>query len=89
MYFSLGGHPAFQVPALAGTRRSDYFLTFDGQDELTYIQIDDQESLAFPDKKYRLALREGRCSIDDHMFDKYMDSMEIKAYCISYKRGNV
>ena len=69
MYFSLGGHPAFQVPALAGTRRSDYFLTFDGQDELTYIQIDDQESLAFPDKKYRLALREGRCSIDDHMFD--------------------
>ena len=27
--------------------------------------------------------------IDDHMFDKYMDSMEIKAYCISYKRGNV
>lgn len=70
MYFSIGGHPAFHVPALPGTVRSDYFLTFAGEKELTYIQIDDKESLAFPEKKYTLELTDGTCPITDHMFDR-------------------
>ncbi len=70
MYFSLGGHPAFRVPALEGTSRSDYFLTFDGQEKLSYIQIDDKESLAYPDVKYTLKLENGACRITDHMFDR-------------------
>ena len=35
MYFAIGGHPAFNVPVLPDTKRSDYRLTFDGQDSLT------------------------------------------------------
>lgn len=30
MYFSIGGHPAFRVPLVAGTDYSDYYLEFDG-----------------------------------------------------------
>ena len=31
MYFAIGGHPAFNVPVLPDTKRSDYRLTFDGE----------------------------------------------------------
>ncbi|MFR5151503.1 MAG: hypothetical protein ACLTER_20050 [Ruminococcus sp.] len=40
MYFAIGGHPAFRVPVLPDTRRSDYRLTFDGQESLTYLLLD-------------------------------------------------
>ena len=40
MYFAIGGHPAFHVPVLPDTRRSDYSLTFNGEDSLTYLLLD-------------------------------------------------
>jgi galactose mutarotase-like enzyme len=33
MYFSVGGHPAFRVPLVAGTEYTDYYLEFDGIEE--------------------------------------------------------
>ena len=41
MYFTIGGHPGFNVPVLPGTAYSDYALKFaDDQNELKYIHIE-------------------------------------------------
>lgn len=34
LYFSIGGHPAFRVPLVAGTAYSDYYLEFDRQENM-------------------------------------------------------
>jgi galactose mutarotase-like enzyme len=34
MYFSVGGHPAFAVPMVAGTTYEDYFLEFESEENL-------------------------------------------------------
>ena len=70
MYFSIGGHPAFCVPALPGTKRSDYYLSFEGQDCLEYIRLDLKKGLAIPEVKYTLPLTDGKAPIADGMFDK-------------------
>lgn len=69
MYFAIGGHPAFNVPVLPDTRRSDYRLTFDGQDSLTYLLLDPESGTAKADERATLQLENGTCQIDDHMFD--------------------
>ena len=40
LYFSIGAHPAFNVPVLPGTKKDDYFVRFEGKDELKYISLD-------------------------------------------------
>ena len=70
MYFAIGGHPAFNVPVLPDTKRSDYRLTFDGQDSLTYLLLDPEApGTAKADEEATLKLENGTCQIDDHMFD--------------------
>ena len=69
MYFAIGGHPAFNVPVLPDTKRSDYRLTFDGQDSLTYLLLDPETGTAKADEEATLKLENGTCQIDDHMFD--------------------
>ena len=69
MYFAIGGHPAFHVPVLPDTRRSDYSLTFNGEDSLTYLLLDPESGTAKADEKATLVLENGACKIDDHMFD--------------------
>jgi galactose mutarotase-like enzyme len=34
MYFSIGGHPAFKVPLIEGTRYEDYFLKFQKKEKI-------------------------------------------------------
>ena len=70
MYFTIGGHPAFNVPVLTGTTRDEYYLTFSGQKELKYHLIDPAYGTAIPEETYTLALEDGKCKIDAHMFDK-------------------
>ncbi len=70
MFFTIGGHPAFRVPVLPGTTRDQYFLTFNGQKELTYRLLDLSTGTALPDKTRTLSLENGACRIDPHMFDK-------------------
>ena len=69
MYFAIGGHPAFRVPVLPDTRRSDYRLTFDGQESLTYLLLDPESGTAKAEEKATLKLENGTCQIEDHMFD--------------------
>ena len=70
MYFTIGGHPAFNVPILPDTKREDYHLTFSGQKELTYHLLDTRYGTAIPDKVYTLVLENGSCQITEGMFDK-------------------
>lgn len=36
MYFSIGAHPAFRCPIMPQTKREEYYIQFEGADELTY-----------------------------------------------------
>ena len=48
MYFSIGGHPGFLLPA--GIRKEDAFLLFPGADSLAYIQAS-PAGFALPEQK--------------------------------------
>ena len=40
MYFTIGGHPAFNVPAQGNdSQKEDYLLTFNGEKSLTYLLL--------------------------------------------------
>ena len=70
MYFTIGGHPAFNVPADGSAdNKEDYLLTFDGQESLTYLLLDLASGTALPDQTQTLELTDGTCKIDAHMFD--------------------
>ena len=49
MYFTIGAHPAFNVPVLSDTVQSQYHLTFSGQKELTYCLLDAKLGTALPE----------------------------------------
>ena len=69
MYFTIGGHPAFCVPAGNTGKKEDYLLTFDGQDSISYLLLDPESGTAFADQTHTLELKNGTCQIDAHMFD--------------------
>ena len=70
MYFTIGGHPAFNVPADGSAdNKEDYLLTFDGQESLTYLLLDPASGTALPGQTQTLELTDGTCKIDAHMFD--------------------
>ena len=56
MYFTIGGHPAFNVPAGGIGSQEQYHLTFDGRDSLSYLLIDMSSGTAVADKAYTLSL---------------------------------
>ena len=71
MYFTIGGHPAFNVPALPDTKFSDYYLTFaEDKEALEYILIDMNTGTAMPDQTFSLELQNHRYQIRDDMFDR-------------------
>lgn len=69
MYFTIGGHPAFRVPVIEGTGFTDYSLTFEGQDSLRYVLLDQTSGTAIEGKECDLKLKDGTCPLDSHMFD--------------------
>lgn len=71
MYFSIGAHPAFLAPLADGEKQSDGYLCFpDVQgDELTYHRIDLSVGGIAPEK-YILPVKDGKCRIQEGMFDK-------------------
>lgn len=69
MYFTIGAHPAFNVPAKEGTERKDYKLTFEGQDKLDYILINSTEGTAIYKDVKELPLTNGKYTIGEHLFD--------------------
>ena len=71
MYFTIGGHPAFNVNILPDTDFEDYSLVFkEGIETLSYILIDAENGTALIDKTYKLELTNSKYALKKDMFDK-------------------
>lgn len=71
MYFTIGGHPAFNVNVLPDTTFEDYSLAFKaGTEKLSYILLDTESGTAIADKKYELHLTDSKYTLKKDMFDK-------------------
>lgn len=70
MYFTIGGHPAFCVPAGGEGKQEDYSLYFEDQNSLTYLLLDPSSGTAVTEQTYTMSLENGTFPITTHMFDK-------------------
>lgn len=95
MYFTIGGHPGFNVPILENTGRSDYKLLFKGEKEFSYRLVYGQTGTADAGKTYPLSLKPCGayqcCEIADDIFDKdalIFDDSQISWAGIAYPDGS-
>lgn len=95
MYFTIGGHPGFNVPILDNTKRSDYKLLFEGKKEYTYRLVYGTTGTADGEKTYPLSLESfgeyGICEITDHIFDHdalIFDDSQLDWVGIGYPDGS-
>lgn len=71
MYFTIGGHPAFNVNVLPDTDFEDYSLVFkEGTEKLSYDLLDAESGTAIGDKVYELELTDSKYALKKDMFDK-------------------
>ena len=68
MYFSIGGHPAFQVPVLPDTRQEDYALVFKCKDDRPCCIRINEPGLALPQSEMTMELSNGVKKIEKDMF---------------------
>ena len=69
MYFTIGGHPAFNVPVLDGTKFTDYYLYFEGKDSLDYKLLDKASGCIIADSREVLPLENSTYQLREGMFD--------------------
>jgi galactose mutarotase-like enzyme len=67
MYFSLGGHPAFNCPLFEGESYSDYYLEFDQREKAPAYLLD--ESGLVSDKTLNLLDKSRTLQLNKHLFD--------------------
>lgn len=68
MYFSIGGHPAFMCPLNEEGKQTDYYITFDNSEDLTYSKLSEN---GFVYKKDNLlSTNGGKLKISEHLFDE-------------------
>lgn len=71
IYFTIGGHPAFNVNVLPDTDFEDYSLVFkEGTEKLSYVLLDAESGTAIGDKVYELELTDSKYALKKDMFDK-------------------
>ena len=71
MYFTIGGHPAFNVNVLPDTDFEDYSFVFkEGTEKLSYVLLDAESGTAIGDKVYELELTDSKYALKKDMFDK-------------------
>ncbi len=87
LYFSIGAHPAFNVPVLPGTKKDDYFVLFEGKDELEYICIDPATESADFKNPHKLVLDGGYLPVTMDLFDNdafIFDGGQVEKVAICY-----
>lgn len=67
MYFSIGGHPAFNCPMTDHEERSDYWLKFDHEENLTAHLL---TAGTFTGETEVIPMKEDKLIITDNLFDK-------------------
>ncbi|MGN0334574.1 MAG: aldose 1-epimerase family protein [Lachnospiraceae bacterium] len=90
MYFSIGGHPGFNVPVHEGEKKTDYFITFNGEESLQYISIDLEAAAADAEHPKTLVIRDNKVPVTEHMFDQdalVFDEHEVKKVGIAFPDG--
>ena len=90
MYFSIGGHPAFNVPAREGEKKTDYFITFGGEKTLKYVKIDLSCAAADYENPVTLELDDNKLKITENMFEQdalVFDEHEVKKVGIAFPDG--
>lgn len=69
MYFSIGGHPAILCPLDPKQKKTDYYLGFEGdQDMLEYLMVD-QKTRRIGENLHSFPLEDGTYRITKGMFD--------------------
>ena len=58
MYFTIGGHPGFNVPILENTKQTDYKLLFQRKEALEYLLVYGNTGTADSSTKYQLPLED-------------------------------
>lgn len=89
MYFSIGGHPAFRVPADSHFQQKDYRLSFVEQEKLLYRLID-KDGMCDMNHRYSLMLQDGSCAIGEHLFDRdalIFEDRQIEQVSITHPDG--
>lgn len=66
MYFSIGGHPAFNCPLKKGERQTDYALAFDAKDKVTSRLL---SKSGVTDTHIDYPLQNGRLAFTEDLFD--------------------
>ena len=87
LYFSIGAHPAFNVPVLPGTKKDDYYVYFEGKDELEFVYIDPVAEAADAEHPHKLALDGGFLPVTMDLFDKdayIFDHCQVEKVAIHY-----
>lgn len=69
MLFSIGAHPAFNVPAIEGEEQKDYYLTFGNNDKLDFIRISNDGGTALYNEVDTLVLTDSKYQVGEHLFD--------------------
>lgn len=69
MLFSIGAHPAFNVPVREGELQKDYYLSFDEKEKLDYIRISKDGGTALYEEVHALCLEDGMYQVGEHLFD--------------------
>lgn len=68
MYFSIGGHPAFNCPLREGEKQTDYWIGFDTCEPLTASVLDENGTVS--ERTKVLELTDGMLQITDSLFDE-------------------
>lgn len=68
LYFSIGGHPAFNCPLREGEKQEDYFLDFGAVDQVVATEIN--EAGLASDSVAVYALEKGKLALSEHLFDR-------------------
>ena len=68
MYFSIGGHPAFNCPADKDALKTDYYIVFENRTDLQYVLIDPAAELVDQETKYTLSTENGFVRISEALF---------------------
>lgn len=90
MYFSIGGHPAFNVPAREGESKYDYFVTFNGEKALKYVLIDLSCAAVNMDDVHTLELEDNKLQVTEHLFDNdalIFDDYQVEKIGLAYPDG--
>ena len=69
LYFSIGAHPAFCVPAQPGEKKSDYWISFAGKEDFSYLIPVPDEGVTDPANVFTMHVDGGYLQLKEHLFD--------------------